>query len=49
MPFIAYTLKGSPAKLVPILVGALNVDGFVGCTCSSLCLPVPLDCVLYAV
>jgi len=26
MPFIAYTLEGSSAKLVPILVGALDVN-----------------------
>ena len=26
MPFIAYTLRGSSAKLVPILVGALTTD-----------------------
>ena len=28
MPFIAYTLRGSSAKLVPILVGALTTDRF---------------------
>ena len=28
MPFIAYSLRGSTAKLVPILVGALTVDRF---------------------
>ncbi len=28
MPFIAYTLRGSSAKVVPILVGALTTDRF---------------------
>jgi len=36
MPFITYTLKGTSAKLVPVLVGALDVDRSARCPCSCL-------------